>query len=147
MEKEMEKEKNFDKNIRFEGEYLRGKKWNGKGYDKINNMVYEIKGGKGLAKEYDYFNDNILFEGEYINGEENEKGKECCVLSFEGEYLNGKKLKGKEYIYQKLVFEGEYLYNQRRKGKEYDYDSNNKLVFDGEYLFRRKWNGKGYDEN
>ena len=33
----------------FEGEYLNGKKWNGKG------------------KEYDEYN-NLVFEGEYLNG-------------------------------------------------------------------------------
>ena len=36
--------------LKFEGEYLNGKR-NGKG------------------KEYDYFNGNLLFEGEYLNGQ------------------------------------------------------------------------------
>ena len=31
----------------FEGEYLNDKKWKGKGYDKLNNIVYELNDGKG----------------------------------------------------------------------------------------------------
>ena len=52
MEIEMEKEKNYYKNgnIKFEGEYLNNKKWNGKLYDLLNNIIYELKNGKGLIK-------------------------------------------------------------------------------------------------
>ena len=39
--------------LKFEGEYLNGKKWNGKEYD-INNNIYEIKDGKGSIKEYNF---------------------------------------------------------------------------------------------
>ena len=78
----------------FEGEYYKGKKWNGKGY--INNKVeYELNEGKGYIKEYytDNKKDNkiIKFEGEYLNGERNGKGKEYDdkgYLMFESEYLN-----------------------------------------------------------
>ena len=38
--------------LEFEGEYLNGKKWEGKGYDNSNKIVYELKKGKGLVKEY-----------------------------------------------------------------------------------------------
>ena len=38
--------------LKFEGEYLNGKRWEGKGYDTNNNVVYELKNGKGLVKEY-----------------------------------------------------------------------------------------------
>ena len=48
--------KNIFDNIIFEGEYLKGKRWNGK-----------IKG---------YWKDKLLFEYQYINGEINGKGKE-----------------------------------------------------------------------
>ena len=30
----------------FEGEYLNDKKWDGKGYDLKNNIIYELKKGK-----------------------------------------------------------------------------------------------------
>ena len=79
----------------------KGKNGNGKGYDFENNIIYELKNGKGIIKEYsDYF--NILdFEWEYLNGEKNGKGKEFydnANILFEGEYLNGKRNgKGKEY--------------------------------------------------
>ena len=31
----------------FDGEYLNGKKWNGKGFNNINNTIYELKNGEG----------------------------------------------------------------------------------------------------
>ena len=67
--------------MEFEGEYLNGEKWNGKG------------------KEYNY-NDELIFEGEYLNGEINGKGKEYyheSQLKFEGPYLNGKIWNGRGY--------------------------------------------------
>ena len=36
------------------------------------------------------------------------------------------------------------MYGFRLKGKEY---INNRLEFEGEYLFNNKFNGKGFDEN
>ena len=36
--------------LEYEGEYLNEKKWNGKGYDENNNIIYELKEGKGLIK-------------------------------------------------------------------------------------------------
>ena len=61
-------------NLKFEGEYLKGKKWNEKGYNKDGNMIFIIENGKGYIKE---INDDggIYFEGEYLNGERNGKGK------------------------------------------------------------------------
>ena len=52
--------------IKFEGEYLNYFKWNGKGYDNKNNIVYELKNGKGYVKEYNK-NVDLEFEGEYLN--------------------------------------------------------------------------------
>ena len=46
------KEYDFDGNLKFEGEYFYGKKWNGNGYDESNNIIYELKNGKGYVKEY-----------------------------------------------------------------------------------------------
>ena len=134
--------------IKFEGEYLNNKRWNGKGYDNNNKVIYELKDGKGYVKEMEYNKGKLVFEGEYLNGERNGKGKEYDYLLrkiFEGEYLNGKRHgKGKEYHGNYLIFEGRYLYNYRIEGKEY---IKGKLAFEGEYLFDKKWNGKGYDEN
>ena len=76
MEKEMEKEKNIGmEKLDFEGQYLKGKKWNGKGFNINNEKVYEIKNGNGLVKEYNN-EGKIIFVGEYLNGEKNGKGKE-----------------------------------------------------------------------
>ena len=66
--------------LEYDGEYLYDKKWNGKGYDNLGKIVYELKDGKGLVKEYSYYL-QLDFEGEYLNGERNGKGKE---------YNNGK---------------------------------------------------------
>ena len=133
----------------FEGEYLNDLKWNGNGYDSLDNIVYELKDGNGFIKEYFGLDGDLSFEGEYINGNKNRKGKEYDWngrLIFEGEYLNGKRHgKGKEFYGSgELRFEGEYLYGYKLKGKFY---INEKLEYEGEYLYNKKWNGKGYDEN
>ena len=52
----------------FEGEYLNGKKLNGRGYHLNNSIIYELKNGKGIVKECDW-NDELKFEVEYKNGE------------------------------------------------------------------------------
>ena len=80
-----------------------------------------MKEGKGLVKDYDNDGD-LIYEGEYLNGLKNEKGKNYYKgkLIYEGQYLNGLRHgKGKEYYDDKLRFEGEYLYDRRLKGKEY----------------------------
>ena len=61
------KEYDYNGNLEFEGEYLKNLKWNDKGYDSHNNIVYELKDGKGLIKEF-YDDGQLLFEGEYLNG-------------------------------------------------------------------------------
>ena len=142
------KEYDYNGYLEFEGEYYYGLKWNGKGYNKSNNIVYELINGKGYAKEY-YDDGKIKFKGEYLNGKRNGKGKEYDLdgnLKFEGEYLNGfKSGRGKEYNKDgHLEFEGEYLYYHKLRGKYY---YKGKLEYEGEYLYDKKWNGKGYDEN
>ena len=104
--------------MEYEGEFLYNKKWNGKGYDKYGNIIYELKNGNGKVREYDINNDKLKFEGEYLNGKRNGKGKEYYpggTLEFECEYLNGKRNgKGKEYGYNgKLKFEGQFLNDKR----------------------------------
>ena len=64
----------------FEGEYLNGKKWNGRiNNENDNNIIYELKNGKGYFIEV--MNDkHLLFEGEFLNGLRNGKGKEYKLL-------------------------------------------------------------------
>ena len=86
--------------MKFEGEYLNGNRWNGKGYDHDNNVIYELKDGKGNVKLFDDEDGKLIFEGEYLNGEFNGKGKSYenhSLFIFEGVYLNGKKWNGKLY--------------------------------------------------
>ena len=65
----------------------------------MGNIIYELKDGKGLIKEY-FLYGQLVFEGQYLNGKRNGKGKEYNYnyeVIFEGEYLNGKRnRKGKE---------------------------------------------------
>ena len=87
----------------FEGEFKNGLKWNGKGHNEENVIVYELQNGKGYVKEYYYYSE-LVFEGEYLNGLKNGKSKEYDWrgrLVFEGEYINGIKVfRTKNYLYQ-----------------------------------------------
>ena len=67
-----------DNKIRFEGEYKNGLRWNGKGYDNQNNIVYELKNGKGYVKEY-YINGKLYLEYECLNDLKNGKGKDIVI--------------------------------------------------------------------
>ena len=157
--------------LKFTGEFKDGKRWNGKGYDLSNNIIYELKNGEGTIEEYDsdgylvfeckykngekdgngkeYDNGKLIFEGDYKNGKRNGKGKEYHYNDgsiFEGVYLNGERNgKGKEYYYNILIFEGEYL-NGERNGKAKEYYKNGELRFDGYYLYSYKIKGKEYLE-
>ena len=62
-------------NIKFEGIYNNGLRYNGIGYDIMNNKDYELKNGEGYIKEY-FDNGQLRFEGEYLNVKINGKGKE-----------------------------------------------------------------------
>ena len=63
------------------GEYLNGKRWDGKGkeyYDgklKFEGEYFNGKRWNGKVKEYNLYGE-LAFEGEYLNGEWNGKGKE-----------------------------------------------------------------------
>ena len=85
--------------LMFKGEFLNGKKWNGKVFDILdNNISYILKEGKGFVKEYNG-QSHLVFEGEFLNGERY-KGKEYYddgKLKFKGEYYNGRKWNGKVY--------------------------------------------------
>jgi len=99
-------ETNKKRTIKFEGEYLNGKKWNGK--------VYEYNS-----------NGKLIFESQYLNGRIDGKGKEYDFngeLIFEGEYFNGKRWNGRGEEYDsngELIFEGEYLKGRRENGTWY----------------------------
>ena len=98
--------------MEYEGEYVKNKKWNGKGYDENGNIIYKLIRGNGKVKEYKYC--RLIFDGEYLNGKKNGKGKEYFLdgyLKFEGDYLDGKRNGfGKEYNeYGDLIFDGTYI--------------------------------------
>ena len=47
-------------NLKFEGEYLNDFEQNGNGYNKFGNVIYELRDGKGLIKQYkEYYEDNV----------------------------------------------------------------------------------------
>ena len=152
--------------LRFEGEYLNGKRWNGK-YRLINSWGQpEFEGEliNGEKKGKEYLLGNLIYEGEYLNLKKNGKGKEYYKngkIKFEGEYILDNKWtgnmydpdgnftfkmidgegNGKEYDNDgKLRYDGEYLNGIKNgKGREFKY---NKLIFEGEYLNGER-NGKG----
>ena len=105
--------------MKFEGEYLKGERWIGVGYNQNGIKDLQIMDGNGKGKEY--YNDGTLkFEGQYLNCQKNGKGKEYYEngkLKFEGEYSNGiRNGKGKEYLINgDLIFEGEYLDGKMEK--------------------------------
>ena len=69
-------------NIKFEGEYFEGKRWNGKLFNEKGKEEFEIKEGNGKGKEYDEYGE-LIFDGEYLKGEKwNGKGK---VYNYKGE--------------------------------------------------------------
>ena len=162
------KEYYSDGNLSFEGEYLNGYRWNGRGYNKYGILTLELKDGKGKGEIFlqkvtyeggfldgkkngkgkEYYENFLIFEGEYLNGEKNGKGKEYLkigyskkpILFFEGEYLNGKRWNGKGYDSDgKLDFE---VKDGKGRGKEYEFHDFSYKVFEGEYLNGEK-NGKG----
>ena len=101
------KGKEYDKKGRiiFEGEYLKGKRWdgifqnyydngnilydceyingkiNGIGYDINNTIVNFICEGKGVIKEYNDYGD-LVYEGEYLNFKRNGKGKNIILINY-----------------------------------------------------------------
>ena len=134
----------------FEGEYLNGKKWNGKVYSWSKVKLYEIKEGnryKIESKESkDILYNHLIFEGEFLNGKKSGYGKEYGYYKEKNEMNNNNHLLGiipsNRFF---LKFEGEYLFDYKQKGKEYF--RNYKLEFEGKYALNKKWEGKGYDEN
>ena len=98
----------FDNQLKFEGEYLNGRR-------------------HGKGKQYNEDDGYLEYEGEYYKGLRQGKGKEYNEdgkLLFEGEYLYGYKIKGKFYINSKLEFDREFLFDYKWNGKGYDENGN-----------------------
>jgi len=130
------KEFNLGGDLICEGEYINGGR-NGKGKKYIRDSLMfegEFLNGeywKGKGKEF-FMNCYLVYEGEYMNGEKNGKGKTFWEgeIVFEGEFLDGQEWNGKKYdkngnIEYELKIGKGYV-------KEYDYNEN--LIFEGEYL-------------
>ena len=112
---------NYGRRLLFEGEYLKGNRWNGK------------------YKEYDN-NDKIIGEKEYINGEiiENDEYKSDEKLKNKNEDNDNKTKKVVKEFYEetdKIRFEGVYLKDEKWNGIMYNKNDNFKIeIKDG------KWN-------
>ena len=132
----------YSKNrLKFYGVYKNGKKWSGIGLDIFNNILYELKEGKGLVKEYNEHN-SLLFDGEYDNGEKNGIGNEYAPngkLLFAGLYLNGKKWYG-ESIALNTSRKG--LHIKDGEGLFIEYDVKNNIIYEGLYINGER-NGNG----
>ena len=134
------REYKLDTNILlFEGEYFNSRK-NGKGkeYYEDGKIKFEGEYKKGKKVEGKCYNN----EGEiFLVIVKDSKGKELFNngnLKFEGEYLNGKRWKGKGYNYDgKEEFE-----IKNGEGFIKEYDDIGKLLFEGDYLNGER-NGKG----
>ena len=95
----------IENQLEYEGEFLFERKYNGKGYDKNGNIIYELINGNGKVKEY-YDVGILKFEGEYLNGKRHGKGKEYYengILLFEGEYLMEKEMEKVKNIIKIMV--------------------------------------------
>ena len=72
------KEYYADGKLEYEGEFLFDKKWDGKGYNKNGNIIYELHNGNGNVKEYSW--NKLIFEGEYLDGKKMEKEKNMIMM-------------------------------------------------------------------
>ena len=152
--------------IKYEGEYLNDKRWNGILYDYKGKKKYDIKEGK---EEIINENGSIYYDTIFINSKclflsgiywhrislktynlshtfwnekiiINEFYKD--IIKFEGEYINGKlNGKGKQYFFGQLIFVGDYM-DGIKNGFGKEYYINGVLKYHGEYQ-DGKYNGKG----
>ena len=122
----------------YEGEYLNGKRWKGKGYNPKGNIEYGMKNGLGYVKEY-YHDGKIKLEAKYVNGVKHGYVKEYYIEYRKMDFWQCEQIENKEFYY--LEFEGVYL-NGERNGKGKVNNIRNLLEFEGEYL-NGKRNGKG----
>ena len=135
--REYEMNINADFDFVFEGEFLNGKRWNGRGIESFKDLKYfgEYSNGRLTGKGQLYHKDELIFEGEFLSGKR-WKGKGEEILYFGSKFYDLKK---------SIIFNGEYS-NGEKNGisKEY-YLFNKKLKFEGEYINGMKWNGIIYD--
>ena len=127
-----------NKKIKFEGEYLDGKRWKGKGYDPNGNLEFGMEKGLGYIKEY-FSNGKVKLEGKYVNGVKHGFFKLYNIEYIEVQLWEKQKVENSEFYY--LEFEGQYI-NGERNGKGKENNIRNILEFEGEYL-NGKRNGKG----
>ena len=156
------KEYNDKNELVFEGEYKNGIRWNGKGKEENDQIIFygNYQNGIRIGKEY-YHNNRIKFEGdrngkgiEYVYVDD--KNKEAPKL-FQGEYKNNKRWNGegedtdikngngigKEYnINGHLEFQGEYKDGNKFKGIEFSRYKRNKYI--DKYKENNIWIGKEY---
>ena len=69
------KEYGWNNALMFEGGFKNDYRWNDKGYNPWNKIVYELKDRKGIVNEYNE-KDKLVFKGKYVNGKRNGEGKE-----------------------------------------------------------------------
>jgi len=136
-------EEYYDGRLIFKGEYLNGKRWNGKyrSFNNLNRLEFEGELINGERKGKEYHFGILIYEGEYLNVQKNGKGREYYKngkIKFEGEYILDIKWNGNMFDpYGNFIFK---MSNGEGNGKEYDNDGY--LIYDGEYLNGVK-NGKG----
>ena len=125
--------------VSFKGEYTKGKKKNGKGFNIKGEVVYEIKDGEGNIKIFNMM-DKLLYEGEYKNYQY-WNGKQSSYhdngkLQFEFFYTEGKIIYTKEYDRnEELILELNLKNEKCVTGKEY---KNGEIIYEGEYETREK---------
>ena len=136
--------------IKFEGEYVNDKRWNGIVYYFNGNKKCEIKEGKE-EEEIENINNTFynvakstlgiilerLKEKQITYKREVRMGQESKIKNFINEEENKK-----EFNKNAIKFEGEYINGKLNgKGKEYFFEE---LIFEGEYIDGKK-NGFGKD--
>ena len=134
--------------IQFEGEYINGKRWQGKTYNYMGIEEFEIKEGSGNIREYNY-NGIKLYEGDIVKGIKEGYGKEFFQgkVEYEGIFMNGKReVEGVEYYSNGNIEYSGGFKNGERNGDGKLYDLNENLVYEGEFNCGN-WNGKGKEYN
>ena len=126
----------INQKLKYEGNYLNNKWYEGNLFNIKNEEKYEIKSGNGIIKEF-YENGCLYYEGELKGGKKEGKGKIYDIngsLIYDGKLINGiKNGKGKEYDSNRnLIFEGTF-----KNGKRMKIDVINKYNELGELIYKK----------